>query len=307
MSDAARILLHVGYHKTATTWMQKHLFMPAHGFRQLLDHQEIFDLIVKPHGLRFDPEPARTLIAERLQALEPGEVPVISSEVLSGHPFQGGHESDVYAERLARIAPGSRILLSIRDQMHIIPSVYMQYLQRGGTMPFDQFFEGTTRPGYFGFTPEHFEYDLLVAHYQTLFGAESIYMLTQESLKQDMDAAATALAEYVGATGFHGLQASARKVHAAGYPEYSAPFLRRANHVQTSTLNPCPILSFGETPAGLYRLAGGLSRRWPVAPFMKGKRPVSAYVAKRFAGRYTENNRRLAKIIRHPLDLSQYC
>ncbi len=300
-------LLHVGYHKTATTWMQKHLFVPAHGFRQMMDHQAVFDLIVKPHGLRFDPGPARSALAQAMTALQPGEVPVISSEVLSGHPFQGGHESDVYAERLARIVPEARILLSIRDQMHIIPSVYMQYLQRGGTMPFDQFFEGTNRPGYFGFTDEHFEYDVLVAHYQSLFGADNVYVLTQESLKSDMDGASAALAQFAGAAGFGGLQPSARRVHAAGYPEYAAPFLRRANHLQTSTLNPRPIVALGETPGGLFRLVGGLSRRWPIKPLLSNRRPVSAHVARRFAGRYTEHNKRLAAIVRHPLNLSMYC
>lgn len=307
MSDTPPLLLHVGYHKTATTWMQKHLFMPAHGFCQLLDHQHIFDLIVKPHGLRFDPAPARAAIEQAMATLAPGQAPVLSSEVLSGHPFQGGHESDVYAERLALIAPGSKILLSIRDQMHIIPSVYMQYLQRGGTLPYDRFFDGTSRPGYFGFTDEHFEYDVLVAHYQKLFGAENVYVLTQESLKADMDSAATALAQFAGATGFAGLQASARRVHAAGYPEYASGALRRTNHVQKSTLNPNPILSLGETPGGLFRLAGGLARRWPVSAIMAGRKPVSEHVAKRFAGRYTAHNARLAQLVQHPLDLSRYC
>lgn len=306
MSDQPPLLLHVGYHKTATTWMQKHLFMPTHGYRQLMDHQQVFDLIVKPHGLRFDPESARQALNAARATCAAGELPVISSEVLSGHPFQGGHESDVYAERLVQIAPDAKILLSIRNQMSIIPSVYMQYLQRGGTMAYDQFFAGTNRPGYFRFTPEHFEYDVLVAHYQNLFGAQNVYVLTQESLQTDMDAAARDLAVFAGATAFTGLQASARKVHAAGYPQYAAPALRRVNHVQRSTLNPRPIVSLGETPEGLFRLVGGLARRWPVKPLLVGRKPVSEYVAKHFAGRYTAHNERLEQLIHHPLDLGMY-
>jgi len=307
MTSIPPLLLHIGYHKTATTWMQKHLFMPQHGYRQVLDHQQVFDLIVKPHGLRFSPEPAIAAITEGLANLEPGEQPVISSEVLSGHPFQGGHESDVYAERLALIAPDAKILISIRDQMRIIPSVYMQYLQRGGTLPYKQFFAGTTRPGYFGFTAEHFEYDVLAAHYQALFGADAVYVLTQELLKKDMDAAAAALADFVGAQRFTGLAASARLVHAAGYPEYAAAALRRTNHFQTSTLNPNPVISLGETPGGLFRLVGGAARRTPIKQLSGGRQPVSNYVAKQFDGRYTDHNQTLALLIRHPLDLSDYC
>lgn len=306
MTDTPPLLLHVGYHKTATTWMQKHLFMPVHGFRQILDHQQVFDLIVKPHGLRFDPAPARAAITEGLASLRPGEVPVISSEILSGHPFQGGHESDVYAERLARIIPEAKILVSVRHQMRIIPSVYMQYLQRGGTLPYDRFFDGTTRPGYFGFTDEHFEYDVLVAHYQALFGADAVYVVTQESLQADLDGASAALAAFADADEFSGLVQSAQRVHAAGYPEYAAAVLRRINHIQKSTLNPNPVIAVGETPGGLFRLAGAAARRWPVRALLADRRPVSEHVARRFAGRYTSHNARLAELVRHPLDLNLY-
>lgn len=307
MTSTPPLLLHIGYHKTATTWMQKHLFMPQHGYRQVLDHQQVFDLIVKPHGLRFSPAPAIEAIAKGMEALQPGEQPVISSEVLSGHPFQGGHESDVYAERLAQIAPDAKILISIRDQMRIIPSVYMQYLQRGGTLPYRVFFAGITRPGYFGFTDEHFEYDVLAAHYQSLFGDDAVYVLTQESLQKDMDAASAALAGFVGARGFTGLAVSAKRVHAAGYPENAAFALRRVNHIQKSTLNPNPIVSLGETPAGLFRIVGGAARRPPFKQLLSGRKPVSDYVARHFSGRYTKHNERLQSLVRHPIDLSGYC
>lgn len=300
------LLLHIGYHKTATTWMQRRLFQPDHGFRQLASHQEIFDHIVRPHGLRFDPVPMRALIAERSKALAPGEVPVLSSEILSGHPFQGGHESDVYAQRLQAIAPEARILVSIRAQLRILPSVYMQYVLRGGTMPYDLFFDGTSEPGYFGFTDQHFDYDLLVAQYQSLFGAENVYVLTQESLQADMDAAAIALAGFAGAEGFAGLSPVARQVTGASYPEYSVGVLRRINHVQTSTLNPTPIVSFGRTPQGLYKLAGFALKKPPLASLLKGRKPVSEHVKKRFAGRYDASNARLGQICAHPLDLSRY-
>jgi hypothetical protein len=302
----APLLLHVGYHKTATTWMQRRLFVPAHGFRQVAFHREAFDHVVAPHGFDFDPAPLAALLAERNAALAPGEVPVLSSEILSGHPFQGGHESDVYAERLARIAPGARILISIRSQLKILPSVYMQYVLRGGTLPYDRFFAGNDELGYFGFTPGHFEYDRLVAHYQRLFGADRVHVLTQESLRQDREGAVAALAAFAGAAGFRGLQPEARQVEGVSYPEYAAPLLRRINHVQASTLDPWPILSLGRTPHGLFRAAGWLLRRPPFPTLLKERRPVSAHVAARFAGHYRDSNARLAAIVRHPLDLAGY-
>jgi len=301
-----QIIFHIGYHKTATSWLQSLLFTPDHGYRQLATHPEIFKHIVQPHGLHFDASAMRGLITARMADVQPGEVPVVSSEILSGHPFQGGHESDVFAQRIKQIAPEAKILISIRNQMKILPSVYMQYVLRGGTMPYDRFFEGTNEPGYFGFTPRHFEYDLLVAHYQSLFGPENVVVLTQESLQADMAAASAELAERLGNTRFDGLSAAAQKVYAPSYPEYATGVLRRVNHVQASTLNPTPVLKLGTTPQGLFRLAGFCVKRPPIAPLFKGRKPVSAHVQRRFAGYYADSNARLGKMLAQTVDLSTY-
>jgi hypothetical protein len=302
----SRLLIHIGYHKTATSWMQNRLFVPAHGFCQIAGHEEVFAHVVEPHGLRFSPEPMQALIARATGETAPGMVPVISSEILTGQIFYGGIGSDVFAERLKAIAPDARILVSIRSQMKILPSVYMQYLQRGGTMKPDQFFDGATELGFYGFRAEHFEYDRLIARYQDLFGADGVHVLTQESLKADMDEAVARLADFAGAEHFKGLAAEARGVYAASYPEHAVPFLRRVNHVQASILNPNPIVALGRTPKGLYRLVGGLLRRPPLSALLSGYRPVSRHVEERFSGRFTESNRRLAALTGGALDLSEY-
>jgi hypothetical protein len=299
-------LLHIGYHKTATTWMQRQLFMPVHGYRQLCGHEDVFRHIVQPHGLRFDPAPMQSLITEANQKVEQGEVGVVSSEILSGHPFLGGRESEVYAERLAKIFPKAKVLISIRNQMQILPSVYMQYVLRGGTMPVDRFFQGTNEIGYFGFSAENFEYDRLVSLYERLFGSSNVYILPQESLRRNMNDAMLGLARFSGNKRYVELTDSAKKPVAQSYPEYTAPVLRRINHVQSSTLNPWPIISFGSTPKGLYKFAGYVMKKPPISTFLQGRKPVSDYVKQRFGGYYAESNRRLAALSTDALDLSGY-
>ncbi len=299
------LTLHIGYHKTATSWMQRKLFVADHGYAQIADHADVFNHIVQPHGLDFDPAPMRDLIAARRGAMPMG-APIISSEILSGNPLFGGRESEAYAARLAQIAPDARIVISIRNQQRILPSVYMQYLLRGGTMTPAQFFAGTNEFGYFGFTPQHFAYDKLVALYQSLFGTQSVYVMTQESLQRDMDGAAQALADFTQNDAFTGLTDAARQVDGASYPEYASPVLRRINHVQRSTLNPAPIVSFGRTPQGLYRLAGYALKRAPLAGLLSGRTPVSDHVRTAFKGAFADSNQRLAQIAAHPLDLRGY-
>lgn len=285
--------------------MQSKLFQPEFGYAKLAGHAEIFEHIVQPHGLWFDPAAMRDLIARESAKLG-GEVPVISSEILSGNLFQAGLGSDVYAERLAQIAPQARILISVRNQMRILPAVYMQYIVRGGTMPYDLFFEGAKTVGYHGFAPEHFQYDRLVAKYQTLFGAENVHVLTQESLKADMEGTAQALADFAGNTGYGGLTPAARAVYAPSYPEYAAPVLRRINHIQESPLNPTPVIALGTTPGVIYRAAGFVSRHAPMASVFGARKPVSDYVKRRFAGVYSDSNARLSDICANAIDLSGY-
>lgn len=298
-------LIHIGYHKTATTWMQAQFFTPEHGFGMLADHQEIHDRVTRPHGLVFEPGPMQALIAERAAALPGAHVPVVSSEILSGHPFHGGRQSDEYAHRLHAIAPGAKVLISIRAQLKILPSVYMQYLLRGGTMPCDMFFDGTHWPGFHRFDPVHFEYHRLVALYQRLFGAENVHVLTQESLGADQEGACARLAEFAGAGAYRGLSEAARSARGVSYPEYAVPVLRRINYIQHSVVNPRPVVSVGFTPAGLYRAAGYVLRRPPFKGLFGGRKPVTEYVASRFTGHYGASNAALAALV-PGLDLSRY-
>lgn len=298
------LLIHVGYHKTATTWMQRHLFTLPHGYHQVVDHSEVFRHIVQPHGLTFTPTSMRKLLAERLTEVPSDATPVISSEILSGNPFYGGQGSDANAKRIKEIAPDARILISIRAQKRILTSIYMQYLLRGGTMRCDQFFSGTSEPGYHAFDPVHFEYDRLVALYQKLFTPENVLIVTQEALKLDMDKVAQEIADFSSNHCFTNLEPSAREVQSPSYPEYAVPILRRLNHVQKSILNPAPALSIGSDRV-LYRAAGYLMRRSPLATWLKHHKPVTDFVREKFRGHYALSNRQL-KSLSSRLDLSEY-
>ncbi|WP_095587775.1 hypothetical protein [Actibacterium ureilyticum] len=305
MTESLPLLLHVGYHKTATSWMQNRLFTPDHGYAQLCGHQQVHDLITNPHGLQFDPHLMRDLIDTARQKVPQGAVPVISSEILSGHHFTGGYQSDVYAWRLKEIAPRALILLSIRSQMTILPSCYMQYLMSGGTMPWPQFFRGERDIGYPAFSPVHFEYDRLIDHYQTLFGAENVHVVTQESIAHDMGQMADELAAFTGNRLYSGLSDSARVIYAPSYAETTAPVLRRINHVQSSMLNRCPVIELGHTPTGLFKLYGAGHRRVMGALGREPARPIRAYVRDTFGDRFGDSNRRLAALV-PGLDLSDY-
>jgi hypothetical protein len=301
-----RLLIHIGYHKTATTWMQRRLFTADHGYRQICGHAEVDAHIIRPHGLLFDPGPMRALIASALARISEDRVPVISSEILSGNPFYAGWGSDVFAERLGQIAPEARILVSIRTQMRILPSVYMQYLSRGGTMTAAQFFAGTTEFGYVRFDPEHFEYDRLIGLYRSRFGRERVFVLPQESLLQDREAVLARLAEFCGNAAFTGLTEKARRAQGVSYPEHAAPFLRRLNHLRRDTLNPNPIVNLEFGDRSLYRAAGYAMKSRPLVAVLGRRKSISEHVRRTFAGYFSASNQRLKEMVGPQVDLSDY-
>jgi hypothetical protein len=166
------------------------------------------------------------------------------------------------------------------------------------------FFEGTDEPGYFGFSPDHFKYDRLVRHYQDLFGRSNVIIFTQESLQDDMDFACRTLASDLGNSRFIGLLPTSRRVSAASYPEYSSGILRQINKVQKGTLNPSPLISFGTTPGGLYKLAGYVFKRPLLSSFFNTRRPVSSYVESKFGNFYNTSNQRLSELVQNPVMFS---
>lgn len=292
------ILLHVGYHKTATTWLQNSVFRPEHGFPQVMTHPQVFEHIVTPHGLAYDAQAVRDLVAPRLGA--GGGVDVISLESLSGNPFYGGRESDDYAQRLKAAFPQARILLSIREQMAIIASVYMQYLLRGGTAPARAFFEGAQVGGYMGFDPVHFEYDRLVGLYQDLYGAENVMVLPLEEIARDQAQAVARMAAFSDNTQIAPWET--RPSRGVSYPEAAVPLLRRVNHLRPGPANPHPVADLGGLSRLAYRVIGGGLRR-----LGKGRaRPVTMLAREMFKGRFTESNQRLQAMLAHPADLSRY-
>ncbi len=60
-----RPLVHIGYHKTATTWFQRR-FYPRVAGRRYIPQPIVRRALLTPHALHFDLEAARRLLGDRL-------------------------------------------------------------------------------------------------------------------------------------------------------------------------------------------------------------------------------------------------
>ena len=299
-----RPLLHVGYHKTGTTWLQNRFFIPEYGYGKILDHDAVSALIVDAPDCARDAGRLAAAADAGGATLEPGRVPVVSSEILCGNPFHGGAGGAANARLLARAFPDARILITIREQRRTLVSVYMQYLSRGGTLPPGDFFAEENAPGYPRFRAEHFRYDWLIGLYRDLFGASNVLVLTQEEMARDLAGFLAKLSAFAEAPRQDGFPASAPRA-GASHPEAAAALLRRINHFRAGPASPEPALDLGGVSAALYRWAGGAARHPALARAFGGRRPVTDHVAARFAGRFADSNQALGRMV-PGLDLTGY-
>ena len=201
-----RPLIHIGYHKTGTTWLQQHLFSDAKmGFGHVVlpsERPQLSQDFILVNELDFDAEKAKQAFAPRIADItKAGQIPVVSAERLSGAFQAGGYDSAWIARRLAASLPESRILIVIREQKSMMFSAYVQYIRGGGPRKLSHYFKGPKRAK--GFLPsfgmEHFKYDRLVAQYQALFGKEQVLVLPYEQFRKDPKAFTKSILDFSAA------------------------------------------------------------------------------------------------------------
>jgi len=207
-----RVLVHIGYHKTASTWLQKELFSPHsdHFFPLAKAGSKKHSKYLATHFIRDDRghllSPFQSnkdrVYLEIEKILEEkdldGRVPVLSNERLTGNPHSGGFDAKAIAERVADCFPNGKIFCMIREQKDMILSTYFQYLRIGGTDSLEEYlrrrYDGR-RPG---FSPEHLRYVDLLTYYQKLFSPESVLVLPFELFRRDPRRFVSQLGGFVG-------------------------------------------------------------------------------------------------------------
>ncbi|HEY9785465.1 MAG TPA: sulfotransferase [Candidatus Obscuribacterales bacterium] len=178
-----RPLIHVGYQKTGTTWLQKQFFPNSEFGWGAFSRREIEEAFVLPNALDFDALEVRKRYFPEICRLEAQErVAVLSCERLCGQPDSGGHDSKEMADRLYSVFPEARILIVVREQIAMIAAAYKQYVRTGGGCSLERYLmppeRGRNRV--LGFDFAHFQYHRLVSYYQSKFGKDSVLVLPYE-------------------------------------------------------------------------------------------------------------------------------
>ena len=182
------MLIHIGYHKTGTTWLQDHVFNnPSKGFvsRWTVQSGEAIEYFVLKHPLRYDPNEVR-LAFQKSYGDASDVCPVISHEDLCGYPNSGRFNSVGFniCERMHQAFPDAKVLIVVREQKSMLLSLYREYIRADGEASIEGFLgTGQERTGY---PPvcrlDRLEYHLLVSRYIELFGRDKVLVLPYEFL-----------------------------------------------------------------------------------------------------------------------------
>lgn len=190
MQHAQRPIVHIGYHKTATTWFQKSIW-PALASHDWIQRKVTQAALLDPPGMHFEPAEAR-----RVLDIDRRDKPVVlSEENLSGYIHNGGLHGLLGPEvvrRLKATLPDARIVIFIRRQPDAIRATYSQYIAGGGTYSLAKYLHtykhvhGALRAPFKApaFEWEHFEYDRLIGLYDEAFGRESVFVYPFEQLRE---------------------------------------------------------------------------------------------------------------------------
>lgn len=188
-----RILVHIGYHKTGSTFLQKIIFK-NHPRVRLIDRSDMQKVFLRVDSLSFKPEVASEWFSGQMNRAKTGQDRVvISDEELSGNIHTGGNGGYVakeVANRLFAVIPEAHIAVFIRNQYDMIESIYRQYVKKGGTFRIKKYLfdHGGYNHRFPQFSFEHLEYDKLIKYYMSRFGKDRVHIFIYEEMQNDIDA-----------------------------------------------------------------------------------------------------------------------
>lgn len=191
MENESPLLIHVGFPKAGSTWLQRSIFSSKDaGFCVpwgmqadiAIEHVRVADTFIFDEML---PEYQGLYTSGIEEAKSQGLIPVVSYEHLLLDPLGGKSEIREGIRRLKALFQGAKILLVIREQNNIILSSYLEHLRRGFPVKIERYMgvDSIRKPGLGCACPlEFFLYDRLIKYLYSNFGTENVLIYPLELL-----------------------------------------------------------------------------------------------------------------------------
>ena len=184
-------LIHIGVHKTATSWFQAD-FYPRVRNARYINRVAVRQVLLGGNGYRFDAAAARETLG-----FDEGDRAILCDEDLSGVLHNGGVATTflaaAIADRLHAASPDAEIVIFVREQVAMAAACYHQYVREGGTASarrylFPENYRHLTKMRPFK-TPRfdfaQFDYRGLIERYDALFGRDRVHVFAYEEFARD--------------------------------------------------------------------------------------------------------------------------
>jgi hypothetical protein len=200
-----RIVLHVGLHKTATTFLQERVFpaLPGVAFVHPLHYPQSSDGPIERFMLEvffrnaacIDLDRHREAIHAWLAQVEQDTV-LISSEAIVGWPIENHSNLANNAELLQAMFPNARVILVVRRQDKWVESAYAQLLKAGFSTSFERYVNWNVRTSAFepynvglykgpNIDARDLDWAAFDRHYRGRFGEDAVLTLPFELFAED--------------------------------------------------------------------------------------------------------------------------
>jgi hypothetical protein len=174
-------ILHIGLHKTGTTWFQKRFYPKVRNFKYI-DREIVKDKILLPGLFQFDAQQIIEYfsgISENIIICEEN----LTTGIRGNFVLQRG-----LFERVSQAFPEARIVVFFRNQPEKIASTYCYYLKNnGGTFGFNKFIKFRHNNPYnqFNFKPENLLYHHFLELLFQFFPKEKVSIYLYEDFASD--------------------------------------------------------------------------------------------------------------------------
>jgi hypothetical protein len=190
-----RVIIHVGYPKTASTFIQKQV-LPKLKNSSILSHKQVYETGLINLKWKAERSIDYTSIKDRVKSH--GDA-FISFEGFTGIPLQGFLLIDILPQRLRKAIDGDiDILIFIRRQDQLIKSLYKQYIKQGGTFSYSNFISSSQFGGVTRFDLNAFDYLQTVKSYEEVFGKGRVHIFAYEWLQDDQNTFSKRFCDLVG-------------------------------------------------------------------------------------------------------------
>lgn len=181
-----QIYIHIGFHKTGSTWLQNKVFLNKDSFNLLNDHEKpwddkLIDYIIYTPFKDFDKNILFEIVKSRF---DEEKINIISAERLSGHPVSKGFDSESIAQKLYKAFPEAKIIIVTREEYSFKYSCYKQLIKRGFTDDFNSYVNSNS--WFFPVNSKlYFDHTHLTRVYKNLFGNTNVLQLEFGMFKEN--------------------------------------------------------------------------------------------------------------------------